>query len=137
MTENASMLQAHARSTRRVSLTLLLPASGALLGAACLPNQLTSGRAGGDSSENLGHGGYGPMPVLVAWPALNRWPEPFRRARPDVQEAYRYAVANPQILQYFPCYCGCEDEGHTSNKDCYIDEFRPDGSVVLDPMSFG
>ncbi|MBI2938977.1 MAG: hypothetical protein HYY04_00950 [Chloroflexi bacterium] len=75
--------------------------------------------------------------VLVAWPARNVWPDQFWQAAPAVQEAYRYALGNPQILQYFPCYCGCGEQGHTSNKDCYIREVRADGSVVLDPMSFG
>lgn len=73
----------------------------------------------------------------VAWPAKNEWPAPFWQSAPEVQEAYRYAVAHPQVLQYFPCYCGCVNDGHTSNKDCYIKEARADGSVVLDPMSFG
>jgi hypothetical protein len=45
-------------------------------------------------------------------------------------------VAHPEILQYMPCFCGCVDEGHGSNKDCYIDELRPDGSVLLEPMGF-
>lgn len=75
--------------------------------------------------------------ALVAWPARDEWPERFVRAAPDVQEAYRFAVANPAVLQHFPCYCGCVDEGHSSNTDCYVEAFRSDGSVLLDPMSFG
>lgn len=74
---------------------------------------------------------------LIARPAENQWPEAFWQASPDVQEAYRFAVTNPRVLEYMPCYCGCGNQGHTSNKDCYIDEVRPDGSVVLDPMGFG
>lgn len=104
--------------SRRRFLVLALPALGALL-AAC-------------------SGGSRPVETaLVASPAQDRWPEQFQRAAPEVQEAYRFAVANPHVLQYIPCYCGCVNQGHTSNKDCYIDELRPDGSVVLDPMSFG
>lgn len=78
--------------------------------------------------------GTGP---LVAWPARNEWPEYYRDADPEIQEAYRYAIANKPVLQYMPCYCGCIDDGHESNYDCYVREVRPDGSVVLDPMSFG
>jgi hypothetical protein len=74
---------------------------------------------------------------LLAWPAEDRWPERFWDAAPDVQEAYRYAVANPSVLEWMPCFCGCGSQGHASNKDCYIVDARSDGSVVLDPMSFG
>jgi hypothetical protein len=74
---------------------------------------------------------------LLAWPVDDRWPAQFHAASPEVQEAYRYAVANPEALQYMPCFCGCGAQGHTSNLDCYVREFRSDGSVMLDPMSFG
>ena len=74
---------------------------------------------------------------MLARPALDEWPPHFWQAPQEVQEAYRFAVANPDVLQYFPCYCGCVEDGHTSNKDCYIREQRPDGSVVLDLMNFG
>lgn len=78
-----------------------------------------------------------PTGALVARPADEQWPALFQQAAPEVQEAYRYALANPDVLQYFPCYCGCAEDGHRSNKDCYLRETRPDGYVVLDPMSFG
>ncbi len=74
---------------------------------------------------------------LLAWPAQDRWPALFYQSAQETQEAYRYAVQHPEILQYFPCYCGCVDWGHRSNLDCYVKEFRSDGSVVLDRMSFG
>lgn len=76
-------------------------------------------------------------PELVAWPSQDRWPPIFYQASPEAQEAYRYAVAHPEILQYFPCYCGCGELGHRSVLDCSIEEFRPDGSVVLSRMTFG
>lgn len=50
---------------------------------------------------------------------------------------YRYAVANRNVLQYMPCFCGCGAGGHTSNYDCYVDAVLPDGRVRLDTMSFG
>jgi len=87
-------------------------------------------------------GGFGSAPRagtsgLVARPAVNEWPREFVQAAPEVQEAYRYALANPDVLQYMPCFCGCVNQGHTSNKDCYIQRARSDGSFVLEPMSFG
>ncbi len=75
---------------------------------------------------------------LIAYPQADKWPEPFwSKASLEVKEAYRFAVANHAVLQYMPCYCGCVNDGHTSNIDCYVKEFRPDGGVVLDTMSFG
>jgi hypothetical protein len=74
---------------------------------------------------------------LVAWPSEDRWPAKFHEAPAQVQEAYRYAASRPAVLQYIPCFCGCVDQGHTSAQDCYVAEFRSDGSVLLDPMSFG
>src|SRR5437867_3206960 len=43
-----------------------------------------------------------------------------RRASAEVREAYRFAVANQEVLRYIPCYCGCGSEGHTSNASCYL-----------------
>ena len=85
----------------------------------------------------MSHGGA-TGPALIAWPAQDKWPEQFQRAPRDVQEAYRYAVANQDVLKYMPCFCGCyEEDRHTSNAMCYVEEVRSDGSVMLDPMSFG
>ncbi|MER3438076.1 MAG: hypothetical protein C4346_11105 [Chloroflexota bacterium] len=75
--------------------------------------------------------------LLVAWPAKDRWPAVLNQASAEVQEAYRFAVAHPDVLRYIPCFCGCGAQGHTSNYDCYVREARADGSVLLDPMSFG
>ena len=108
------------RLTRRHALRGLLAASGlALVG--CSPS---AGRSGVDEA-------------LLAWPAEDRWPELFHRASSNVQETYRFAVANQDLLQWMPCFCGCVDQGHASNADCYVREMRSDGSILLDAMSFG
>lgn len=56
---------------------------------------------------------------------------------PAVREAYLFAVAHPEVLRYMPCYCGCEELGHVSNVDCFIDEVGADGVVRIDDMGFG
>jgi len=119
------MIQPHAApsSLTRRSFIALLPPTAALLLAAC---------SGAGGATSTGAGGQ-----LIAKPAENVWPDIFWKSPPEVQEAYRYALANPQVLQYMPCFCGCVNQGHRSNKDCYIQEMRPDGSVVVEPMSFG
>ncbi len=63
-------------------------------------------------------------------------PANFRNAPPDVRDAYRFAIANREILRQIPCYCGCGDQ-HQSNAECYIKDVRADGSIDFDLMSFG
>lgn len=64
-------------------------------------------------------------------------PEFVSQAAPQVKEAYRFAMANPDILSAFPCYCGCGAVGHQSNLHCYIKEVRADGSIDFDNHAFG
>ncbi|RME74296.1 MAG: hypothetical protein D6784_10255 [Chloroflexi bacterium] len=64
-------------------------------------------------------------------------PDFVRSAPPQVQEAYRFAIANPDVLRNFPCYCGCGAVGHKNNLDCYIKEVRADGSIEFDNHAFG
>jgi hypothetical protein len=59
-----------------------------------------------------------------------------KSAPPNVREAYRFAVANIDVLRQIPCFCNCGDE-HKSNAECYIKAVKPDGSIVFDPMSYG
>ena len=54
-----------------------------------------------------------------------------------VKQAYRFAIANPDTLSNFPCYCGCGSMGHQSNLDCFVQQFNADGSVVLDNHALG
>lgn len=39
-----------------------------------------------------------------------------------VRNAYRFAVANPDVLEQIPCYCGCGPMGHGSNYACFWQE---------------
>ena len=58
-------------------------------------------------------------------------------APPQVKEAYRFAVANPDVLKQYPCYCGCGSVQHGSNLDCYIKEAQASGAVVFDDHALG
>ena len=58
-------------------------------------------------------------------------------APPQVQEAYQFAVANPEILQQMPCYCGCGAMGHQNNYQCYVKEVRADGALEFENHAFG
>ncbi len=63
-------------------------------------------------------------------------PKEVQRAPTTVREAYQFALANPDVLKYIPCYCGCGAD-HGSVKDCFVREVRPDGSAVFDEMGLG
>ena len=64
-------------------------------------------------------------------------PDFAKDAPPQVKEAYRFAIANPDVLSKFPCYCGCGAVGHKSNLQCYIKETGPDGSIEFENHAFG
>jgi len=62
-------------------------------------------------------------------------PADVRKAPEKVREAYRFAIANRDVLRYIPCYCGCGADGHTSNASCYFKDSSTAESPVFDRMS--
>ena len=54
-----------------------------------------------------------------------------------VQQAYQFAVANPDVLQKVPCYCGCGAMGHKSNYACYVKNVDAAGKVSYDTHALG
>jgi hypothetical protein len=76
---------------------------------------------GGSQSSNLREISLAPLSQMPAF---------VQTAPRTVQEAYRFAVANPELLDQMPCYCGCGGVGHDDNIDCYVKAFTPDGSVA-------
>jgi hypothetical protein len=60
----------------------------------------------------------------------------------DIVEIYVFAAKHPEVLEYIPCYCGCEDETppHISAYDCFVDAIDRSGPVPrveIDLMGFG
>ncbi len=74
--------------------------------------------------------------TLELAPASQLSPE-IQQAPVIVRDAYRFALANPDLLQEIPCYCGCGGVGHTSNYACYVGAIQPDGSVEFDDHALG
>lgn len=68
----------------------------------------------------------------LAMAPMDGMPEHVQAAPARVQEAYQFAVANPDVLQQIPCYCGCGAMGHTSNYSCYVAETGADGTITYD-----
>jgi hypothetical protein len=64
-------------------------------------------------------------------------PSDIRKAPAEVREAYRFAIANREVLRYIPCYCGCGEQGHTSNASCYFQDNSTPEKPIFDRMSLG
>ena len=64
------------------------------------------------------------------------WPEYVLNGGPEVKRLYEFQVTHGELMRYMPCFCGCgQNAGHMSNRDCYVREVNPDGSVVFDSMA--
>ena len=62
---------------------------------------------------------------------LAHLPDYVQTAAANVQVAYQFASAHPDLLAQIPCYCGCEKTlHHRHNLDCYIAAVNSDGSVA-------
>lgn len=69
--------------------------------------------------------------------ALEEMPEQVQNAPTAVQEAYQFAVANPDVTTKIPCYCGCGGMGHTSNYTCFVAGENVDGTIAFDDHALG
>lgn len=54
-----------------------------------------------------------------------------------VTHAYQYAADHQAELEKYPCYCGCGAMGHTSNRSCYIEKVKEDGTIIWDSHAAG
>lgn len=68
--------------------------------------------------------------------SMSGMPEDVRSAPVSVRQAYQFAVANPDLLQHLPCYCGCGAMGHTSNYSCYVQSAEGQ-DIVFDTHALG
>ncbi len=68
---------------------------------------------------------------------LGGMPAEVRSAPATVQQAYRFAAANPEFMKQIPCYCGCGSVGHTSNYSCYVTRVDSTGTITFDHHALG
>lgn len=117
---------------RNMILTATSLLAGALLVAAVVDAQQFGGKAPQVA-----------IPVQPMKPAVGPLPPvPFEQylARPVnvVQSVYEFAARHPEVLQYVPCYCGCESRGHNGNHECFVKRRAADGRVIeWDPHGSG
>jgi hypothetical protein len=69
--------------------------------------------------------------------SMDEMPAEIKAAPVTVQQAYQFAVANPDVMKQIPCYCGCGAMGHTSNYACYVDDVDANGKVTVDTHALG
>jgi hypothetical protein len=75
--------------------------------------------------------------VHLKMASMDHMPAEVHSAPVSVQEAYQFNVANPEIMEDIPCYCGCGNIGHTSNHDCYVSSVDDKGRIVFDNHALG
>ena len=69
--------------------------------------------------------------------SMEEMPDGVKSAPTVVQQAYQFAAANPDVMKHIPCYCGCDDIGHTSNYACYISGEDGRGHLTYDTHALG
>jgi hypothetical protein len=68
---------------------------------------------------------------------MSGMPGAVQQAPATVQEAYQFAVANPDVISKIPCYCGCGAMGHTSNYACFVAAEDSNGEISFDEHALG
>lgn len=58
--------------------------------------------------------------------------ESFQVPRPPelIKAVYEFAAYHPEVLNYVPCYCGCESIGHKANHSCFVKSRDAQGRVT-------
>jgi hypothetical protein len=83
------------------------------------------------ASRGLAKPHTGPLPPLPY--------EGYSSPRPMAitHAAYEFAARHPDVLQYIPCFCGCERSGHAGNGDCFVRARDAEGKVTWDSHGYG
>ena len=63
------------------------------------------------------------------------WPSYVTDGPAEVKTLYEFQITHGDLMRWMPCYCGCGQSGHKSNRDCYVKSVGSDGSVVFDAMA--
>jgi hypothetical protein len=53
-----------------------------------------------------------------------------------IRAAYAFAFRRPDVVEYLPCYCGCEREGHGSLHMCFVKGRTTAGQPEWDGMGY-
>ena len=117
-----------------VGLVVFALSLGSLWLASRDDGPMSTGRAAEDYSARFA--GYEAAPEPNGDLSKVVWPDYVLAAGPEVQRLYSFHVTHGELMRYMPCFCGCHlEDGHRSNRDCYVERVNADGSVVFDPMA--
>ena len=76
-------------------------------------------------------------PAVGPLPPIPYEGHPSPRPMAVTQAAYEFAARHPEVLQYVPCFCGCERGGHNGNHDCFVHSRDANGNVTWDSHGYG
>jgi hypothetical protein len=93
------------------------------------PGAASGGGAGMPAGHTMGHAMPTSAEVDAAWAAR---PAYVQSANARTQEAYAFAIARPDVVDWMPCYCGCGAMDHRNNTDCYMKPRTEGAPVVFD-----
>ena len=78
-----------------------------------------------------------PAPVEIVVPPADapQPPYPFipnvaPRPANVITDAYEFAGRRPDVVEFVPCFCGCESAGHRANAHCFVRARNADGTVA-------
>jgi hypothetical protein len=100
-----------------------------------LAGGLLSGCGSTSASTSNSSSAAGEHEMLMA--PMSMMPDEVKSAPAVTQQAYQFAVANPDVMKHIPCYCGCGAMGHTSNYSCYVESVDAVGNVKFDGHALG
>lgn len=115
--------------TRPVRILLVLVLGLMAILSACAIEPVSNEHAGMTGSANAP---ADPASHRHPMASLEDMPAEVRAAPARTQEAYRFAVANPEAARQIPCYCGCVGLGHDTSYDCYVVEADESGVLLFD-----
>ena len=75
--------------------------------------------------------------VLLDLPPLPGTGQAPPRSPGAIRAVYEFAARHPEVLEYIPCFCGCERNGHRSNHDCFVAGRDARGKVTWDAHGLG
>ena len=112
---------------RSASWSRFFIAVGALLAISCAPSS-DPAPAPVAQTPVARPAGFEVAPGLPTLPTEGVATAP--RSVETVRAVYEFAASHPEVLNYVPCFCGCESAGHKHNEHCFVGARDGQGKVT-------